>query len=46
MGDCIDRIPLTPAAKAEAEAVVETLFGKQPKAIDYDYIPSAVFSRP
>ena len=31
VGDCIDRIPLTPVAKAEAEAVVETLFGKQPK---------------
>ncbi len=46
VGDCIDRIPLTPAAKAEAEAVVETLYGKQPKYIDYDYIPSAVFSRP
>ena len=46
VGDCIDRIPLTPVAKAEAEAVVETLFGKQPKAIDYDYVTSAVFSRP
>ena len=46
VGDCIDRIPLTPVAKAEAEAVVETLFGKQPKSIDYDYVPSAVFSRP
>ena len=46
VGDCIDRIPLTPVAKAEAEAVVETLFGKQPKKIDYDTVPSAVFSRP
>ena len=46
VGDCIDRIPLTPVAKAEAEAVVETLYGKQPKSIDYDRVPSAVFSRP
>ena len=46
VGDCIDRIPLTPVAKAEAEAVVETLFGKQSKQIDYDRVPSAVFSRP
>ncbi|MEM8722657.1 MAG: glutathione-disulfide reductase [Cyanobacteria bacterium P01_G01_bin.39] len=46
VGDCIDRIPLTPVAKAEAEAVVETLFGKQPQTIDYDCVPSAVFSRP
>ena len=46
VGDCIDRIPLTPVAKAEAEAVIETLYGKQPKSIDYDQVPSAVFSRP
>ena len=46
VGDCIDRIPLTPVAKAEAEAVVETLFGKQPKLVDYDRVPSGVFSRP
>ena len=46
VGDCIDRIPLTPTAKAEAEAVVETLFGKQPKSINYDHVPSGVFSRP
>lgn len=46
VGDCIDRIPLTPVAKAEALAVVETLYGKQSKYIDYDYVTSAVFSRP
>lgn len=46
VGDCIDRIPLTPVAKAEALAVVETLYGKQDKYIDYDYVTSAVFSRP
>ena len=46
VGDCIDRVPLTPVAKAEALAVVETLYGKQPKSIDYIYVTSAVFSRP
>ncbi|MEO0924563.1 MAG: glutathione-disulfide reductase [Cyanobacteria bacterium J06643_13] len=46
VGDCIDRIPLTPVAKAEAQAVVETLYGKQPRSINYNYVPSAVFSRP
>lgn len=46
VGDCINRIPLTPVAKAEALAVVETLYGKQPKSIDYTYVTSAVFSRP
>lgn len=46
VGDCIDRIPLTPVAKAEALAVVETLFGKEPQSIDYTYVTSAVFSRP
>ncbi len=46
VGDCIDRVPLTPVAKAEALAVVETLYGKQPKSIDYTYVTSAVFSRP
>ena len=46
VGDCIDRIPLTPTAKAEALAVVETLFGKEPQTIDYTYVTSAVFSRP
>ena len=46
VGDCIDRVPLTPVAKAEALAVVETLYGKETKSIDYDYVTSAVFSRP
>ena len=46
IGDCIDRVPLTPVAKAEALAVVETLFGKEPQSIDYTYVTSAVFSRP
>lgn len=46
VGDCIDRVPLTPVAKLEALAVVETIYGKQPQAIDYTYVTSAVFARP
>ena len=46
VGDCIDRIPLTPVAKAEALAVIETLYGNQPRKIDYQHVTSAVFSRP
>lgn len=46
VGDCIDRVPLTPVAKAEALAVVETIYGEEPQSIDYTYVTSAVFSRP
>lgn len=46
VGDCTNRLPLTPVAKAEAWAAIETVFGQQPQKLDYDYIPSAVFSRP
>jgi len=45
IGDCTDRRALTPVAIAEAMALVETLNGK-PTAMDYDTIPSAVFSQP
>ena len=46
VGDCIDRVPLTPVAKAEALAVIETLYGKKTRTLDYNYVTSAVFSRP
>ncbi len=45
IGDCTDRMALTPVAIAEAMALVETLNGN-PTAMDYDNIPSAVFSNP
>ena len=45
IGDCTVRIPLTPVAKAEAGAVVETIFG-EPRSVNYEYATSAVFSRP
>jgi len=45
VGDCTDRIALTPVAIAEAMALVETLDGR-PTAPDHDKVPSAIFSQP
>lgn len=46
IGDCTDRLPLTPVARAEGHAFAETEFGNHPCYIDYTYVPSAVFCRP
>ncbi len=46
IGDCTDRVMLTPVAIAEGRAVAETLFNNRPMAVDYAGIPSAVFSQP
>ena len=46
LGDVIGRLQLTPVAIAEAMAFVQTLTGDQPRAMDYDYVPTAVFSNP
>jgi glutathione reductase (NADPH) len=46
IGDCIDRIALTPVALAEGMAVAETLFNDNPSTVDYTNVPSAVFSQP
>lgn len=46
VGDCIDRIALTPVALAEGTAIAETLFNDNPTVVDYTNIPSAVFSQP
>jgi glutathione reductase (NADPH) len=46
IGDCIDRIQLTPVALAEGMAVAETLFNDNPTIVDYTNVPSAVFSQP
>jgi len=45
IGDCTDRVALTPVAIEEAMALVETLNGNH-TAMTYDGIPSAVFSHP
>jgi glutathione reductase (NADPH) len=46
VGDVIGRVQLTPVALAEAMAVVERLFGSGRRAMDYENIPTAVFTHP
>lgn len=46
IGDCTDRIMLTPVAIAEGRAVAETLFNNNPMKPNYINVPSAVFSTP
>lgn len=46
VGDCTNRLQLTPVARAEGKAFADTIFGKQPQTVPYDYVPSAVCSDP
>jgi glutathione reductase (NADPH) len=46
VGDCTDRLNLTPVAIAEGRALADTLYNDDPKKMDYDNIPRAVFSQP
>jgi glutathione reductase (NADPH) len=46
VGDVTNRKNLTPIAIAEGRAVAETLFGQRAMSVDYDNVPSAVFSQP
>lgn len=46
IGDCTDRVPLTPVAKAEGTAAAKTLFGNEPQSVSYRWVPSAVFCSP
>ena len=46
IGDVTNRKNLTPVAIAEGQAVAETLFGRRAQSVDYDNVPSAVFSQP
>jgi glutathione reductase (NADPH) len=46
VGDVIDRLQLTPVALAEAMVVVDRLFGSGRRTIDYENIPTAVFTHP
>lgn len=46
VGDCTDRINLTPVAIAEGRGVAETLFNNNPIKMDHTNVPSAVFSQP
>ena len=46
VGDCTDRMQLTPVAIAEGQAVAETLFHGNPQTPDYENVPTAVFCQP
>lgn len=46
VGDCTNRINLTPIAIAEGRAFADTEFGNNPRAISHENVPSAVFSQP
>ncbi|ANN77845.1 glutathione-disulfide reductase [Bordetella flabilis] len=46
IGDVSSRKQLTPVALAEAMALVECLFGAGRLSVDYDFIPTAVFTHP
>ncbi len=46
LGDVTDRINLTPVALAEGMALAKTLFTGERTRVNYDYVPTAVFSHP
>jgi glutathione reductase (NADPH) len=46
IGDCTDRMMLTPVAIAEGMALANTLFNNKPTQPSYENVPTAVFSTP
>jgi glutathione reductase (NADPH) len=46
VGDVTNRVQLTPVAVREGQAFADTIFGNKPTRVDYENIPSAVFSHP
>ena len=46
IGDVTNRRNLTPVATAEGMALARTLFAGKPSTLDYENIPTAVFSHP
>ncbi len=46
VGDVTNRVQLTPVAIREGHAFADTVFGANPRTIDYTSIPTAVFSNP
>jgi len=46
IGDCTNRLMLTPVAIAEGRAVAKTLFRNHPTQPDYTNVPTCVFSQP
>jgi glutathione reductase (NADPH) len=46
VGDCTDKVNLTPVAISEGRAFADTQFGGQSRQMSYDFIPTAVFTTP
>ncbi len=46
IGDVTNRVNLTPVAIAEGMALIDQLYAKQARAVDYDNVPTAVFCQP
>lgn len=46
VGDCTDRLNLTPVALREGHLLADSLFGNRHRTVDYDLVPCAVFSNP
>ena len=46
VGDVTNRVQLTPVAIREGHAFADSVFGGNPRSIDYSCIPTAVFSNP
>jgi glutathione reductase (NADPH) len=46
VGDCTNRINLTPVAIGEGRAFADTEFGSNPRIFSHETVPSAVFSQP
>jgi glutathione reductase (NADPH) len=46
IGDCTNRVNLTPVAIREGHAFADSVFGKKPWMVDHADFPSAVFTQP
>ncbi|MCB9594229.1 MAG: glutathione-disulfide reductase [Sandaracinaceae bacterium] len=46
LGDVTNRLNLTPVAIEEGIVLAHHLFGEAGRAVDYDFVPTAVFSQP
>jgi dihydrolipoamide dehydrogenase len=46
VGDVTNRVQLTPIAIREGHAFADSIFGNNPRTVNYECIPTAVFSNP
>jgi glutathione reductase (NADPH) len=46
VGDCTNRMNLTPVAINEGRAFADTVFGNKPRLMSYENVPTAIFSNP